>query len=87
MAMVTDYDCWKESEEEVNVDLVIGHLMANSELAKAILRKLIPRIPAERGCSCGRALENAILTQREHISERTVERLEPLVGKYLRAER
>jgi len=87
LAMVTDYDCWKESEEEVNVELVIGHLMANSQLAKAILRKLIPRIPAERGCSCGRALENAILTQREHISGRTVEKLEPLVGKYLRAER
>jgi len=82
LAMVTDYDCWKESEEEVNVELVIGHLVANSSLARKILRKLIPRIPAQRDCACGRALENAILTQKEGISEKTVERLEPIVGKY-----
>jgi len=83
ISMVTDYDCWKETEEEVSVELVIEHLMANSTLAKAILRKLIARIPSERGCSCSRALEDAILTQKEGISEKTVERLEPIVGKYL----
>ena len=83
MAMVTDYDCWKESEEEVSVDMVIGHLMANADLAKKVVRQLIPRIPEKRACQCGSALANAILTQKESISEGAIEKLEPIVGKYL----
>ena len=34
MAMITDYDCWKEEEEAVSVQTVVGHLLANAETAK-----------------------------------------------------
>ncbi|MBT3191578.1 MAG: S-methyl-5'-thioadenosine phosphorylase [Verrucomicrobia bacterium] len=83
MAMVTDYDCWHESEEDVTVDLVISHLMANSALAKAILQDLIPAIAEERSCRCGSALENALLTERGAAPEATKQKLAPIVGKYL----
>jgi len=83
MAMVTDYDCWHESEEDVNVEMLIGHLVANTNLAKEILGELIPRIPEERTCSCASALQSAILTNRESISEENRKRLEPLIGKYV----
>jgi len=36
MAMVTDYDCWNEEEECVNVDMVVEHLSKNAEVAKKI---------------------------------------------------
>lgn len=84
MAMVTDYDCWHESEEDVTVDLVISHLIANSALAKTILQDLIPALPENRPCSCGSALENALLTDRNAAPEATKQKLAPIVGKYLK---
>ncbi len=83
MAMVTDYDCWHESEEDVTVDLVISHLLANSALAKSILQELIPAIPASRDCGCGSALANALLTEKGAAPEATKQKLAPIVGKYL----
>ena len=83
MAMVTDYDCWHETEEDVTVDAVVAHLMANTKLAKEVLRDLIPRIPEGRTCPCAAALATAVLTSREAISEETRHRLRALVGKYL----
>jgi 5'-methylthioadenosine phosphorylase len=83
MAMVTDYDCWHESEEQVTVDLVISHLLANTALAKAVLQELIPAISENRGCGCGSALEHALITERGAAPEETVRKLAPIVGKYL----
>jgi 5'-methylthioadenosine phosphorylase len=83
MAMVTDYDCWHEAEEDVTVDLVISHLLANSALAKSILQELIPSIPEGRGCGCGTALANALLTEKDAAPEATKQKLAPIVGKYL----
>ena len=30
IAMVTDYDCWHEEEEDVTVEMLIGYLQRNS---------------------------------------------------------
>ena len=84
VAMVTDYDCWHESEEDVTVDLVISHLIANSALAKTILQDLIPALPENRSCSCGSALANALLTERNAAPEATKQKLAPIVGKYFK---
>ena len=48
MAMVTDYDCWKEDEAHVTVEMVIANLMKNAATAKAIIAKAIPQIPQTR---------------------------------------
>jgi len=83
MAMVTDYDCWHDTEEDVNVEMLMGHLRANTKRAKSILQALIPTIPEERRCSCGCALASALLTDRQAISMDSRERLAPIIGKYL----
>ncbi|MDA0577840.1 MAG: S-methyl-5'-thioadenosine phosphorylase [Verrucomicrobia bacterium] len=83
MAMVTDYDCWHETEEPVTVQMVIGHLNANTELAKVVLQALIPRLPDVPDCGCGGMLEHALLTPPEAWSPEVVARLRPLVGRYL----
>ena len=44
-------------------------------------------MPRVQDCACGRALETAIITQRDAISPETVLRLAPIVGKYLAAKR
>ena len=38
MAMVTDYDCWHEEEEDVTVEAIIQNLMKNAALAKKIIQ-------------------------------------------------
>ena len=83
LAMVTDYDCWHETEAAVTVETVIAHLQANTALAKEILRDLIPRLTERPDCPCRSALKNAILTRPDMVPDETRHKLEPLVGKYL----
>ena len=83
LAMVTDYDCWHETEEAVSVQAVIAHLMANTELAKAILAELVGELGVERPCGCAHALENAIMTAPDALPAEAKSSLGPLIGKYV----
>lgn len=83
MAMVTDYDCWHEEEGPVNVEMIIGHLMANTALAKEIIAELVIEMPEDRDCRCSSALENAIITDRSAITGKMKEALKPIIGKYV----
>ncbi|ORY37022.1 purine phosphorylase [Rhizoclosmatium globosum] len=44
VCMSTDYDCWREGEEAVNVEAVIANLGANSANAKNLLGHLIQKV-------------------------------------------
>ncbi len=84
VAMVTDYDCWHEEEEDVTAEAVIKTLKSNVEKAKKLVAALIPAIPEERKCPCKDALAYAIITSKEYIPYETLRVLYPIVGKYLR---
>lgn len=84
VAMVTDYDCWHEEEEDVTADAVIKVLMSNVSRAKKLIKELVPRIPENRSCDCGRALETAIITAKDFIPADTLRKLQPIIGKYLK---
>ena len=83
MALVTDYDCWHESEEAVSVELVVGRLSKNASIAQEIVRELVPRLRGARDCACGHALKDAIITNPELIPPSAVDRLSVLVREYL----
>ena len=83
MSMVTDYDCWRESEEVVTVEMIIEHLVANTALAKQIITDLVPSLDAARTCTCGSSLANAIITAKDAIPATARETLGPVVAKYL----
>lgn len=83
MALVTDYDCWHLSEEAVTVETVIGYLMANAAMARTVIKAAIAAMPAVRGCQCGEALKNSIITDRAAIPEAVRGKLDLLVGRYL----
>ncbi len=84
MAHVTDYDVWHETEEAVSVEVLLATLAANTELAQNALRGLIARMAAEkRECECGAALAMSLITQRDLIPAEIIEKLGPIVGKYL----
>jgi 5'-methylthioadenosine phosphorylase len=82
MAMVTDYDAWKEDEAHVTVELVLANLQRNAEQARRIVVEAVRHIPGEAGCSCHEALRNAILTERKLWPARTKAQLALLLRKY-----
>ena len=83
MAMITDYDCWKVEEEPVSAQTVFGHLTSNAEAAKKVLIEAIPRIPAQPDWPEHRALDNALVTERKLWPATTVEKLGPIVARFL----
>jgi 5'-methylthioadenosine phosphorylase len=83
LAMVTDYDCWHESHGAVSLDEVVGNLTKNADNARLIVRDAVKNMPAERKCSCGSALKNAIFTERSLIPAETKQKLSALIGKYV----
>ncbi len=84
LAMVTDYDCWKKDAEEVSVETIINTLEQNARMAQKIIRLAVRKIPARQDCTCARALEKAIITRPDVISDEAKRRLEALIGKYIK---
>jgi len=82
LAMVTDYDCWKTDEAHVTVEMVVENLMRNATLARTIIERCIPQIPARPDWPCHSALKNALMTDRKLWPARTRKELEPLLEKY-----
>jgi 5'-methylthioadenosine phosphorylase len=84
MAHVTDYDVWHVVDAPVTVDIVIRRLAQNVELSRQAVRNLARSINVTRTCTCGSALENTIITHPELIPQATRQKLNLLVGKYLK---
>jgi 5'-methylthioadenosine phosphorylase len=83
MAMITDYDCWKVEEEAVSVQTVLDHLIANAETAKKVLLDVIPQIPTEANWPEHFALDSALVTDRKLWPSATVEKLKPILQRFL----
>ncbi len=82
LALVTDYDCWKEDEAAVEVETLIENLNANSALAKRIIREVVGRIPETPNSAPHRALDTAIFTPRDAWPEQTARDLAPILGRF-----
>lgn len=48
IGMVTDYDCWRESEAHVEVSQVIAQMHANGDLARRTVKAFLAALPRER---------------------------------------
>jgi 5'-methylthioadenosine phosphorylase len=83
MAMITDYDCWKEEEEPVSAQTVFGHLTANAETAKKILVDAIPRVPTQPDWPEHSALDAALTTDRKLWPKSTLQKLKPILGRFI----
>src|SRR4051812_28554 len=83
LAMVTDYDCWHSGHDAVTVDQIIAVLLKNADNACKVLRETVATLPKSRGCKCGAALANAIITDPAKIPPAARERLKLLLDKYL----
>jgi len=83
LALVTDYDVWHETEEDVSVEAVVRILRQNVETAKQLIATAVPQIPEARDCGCAHALQDAIITARDAIPAQVKRDLAPIVGRYL----
>jgi len=83
VAMVTDFDCWHPDHDAVTVQQIIHNLVTNADNATKVLLNALSSVPHARGCRCGSALENAILTDRARIPAETRRDLDLIIGKYL----
>ncbi len=86
-AMVTDYDCWHPEHDSVTLELIIGNLNANVALAKDIIRQVALKLDllAASECHCRDAIACAIITSRDAMPPETVRKMQPIIGKYIKA--
>jgi 5'-methylthioadenosine phosphorylase len=86
LALVTDYDCWRQSEESVTVEMVIAKLNQAAAGVKKLLPLIIDAIPEKReACPCASALATSIITAPSLIPEKTYKKLEIIIGKYIKS--
>jgi len=83
MAMVTDYDAWNEDHDHVTVEQVIEYLHRNTDTARKLLGSIIPKIPEEANWPAHDALKNAVITQRDIWPQETIDKLGPILERYL----
>ena len=86
VAMVTDFDCWHPDHDHVQVADVIAVMKSNSQHARALLARAIPRLgggaePCPHGCD--RALESAVMTAPEVRDPALVRKLDAVAGRVL----
>ena len=84
LSMATDYDCWHEGHDDVTVEDLIETLNNNVDLAKGIIKRVIPEISETRECPCCNALQNAIITPADVITQETKDRLGILIARYIK---
>ena len=86
IAMVTDYDCWHETEEDVSVELVIQNLIKNLDTSKKMIYEITSSLHldnVDNDCECSNALKNAIITNIDSIPNNINEKLSLFTKKYL----
>jgi 5'-methylthioadenosine phosphorylase len=87
VAMVTDYDCWREETEAVSVTNVIEMLHANAGKAKALVAHLASALAqAPRMASpIDTCLDHALITAPEARDPALARKLDAVAGRVLRA--
>ena len=82
LAMVTDYDVW-HAADDVSVEIVIENLQAMASDVADIVAALVEREKGHCQSGCSRALDDAIITSPDSVSDRYWERLGPIARRYL----
>ncbi len=86
IGMVTDYDCWRDTEAPVEVEAVIAQLMANAEQARGLIEALARSLPAERAPSpIDTNLDTAIITPPAARDRAAVAKLDAVCRRVLAA--
>ena len=84
VAMVTDYDCWREGEDHVDVATVVARLGSNAATARAMLVALAQSLPPTRAPSpIDTNLDFAMITAPEARDAALLAKLDAVAGRVL----
>ncbi len=83
LALVTDYDCWHETEEAVSVGAILTIMHKNVETAKQVLRHALNMAKHLGPCTCQTALEHAVITPLTRVSPATKKHYQVLLQRQL----
>lgn len=86
VAMVTDYDCWHDDHEAVDVASVLKIMHGNADKARRLVATLAADFPAHPpACPIGsdKALDYALVTPKEHRDPLMVQKLSIVAGRVL----
>ena len=84
IAMVTDYDCWKDNGESVNVEMVVARMKSNTEALRRMLPDIMAALRARGDCPCRHAARDAIMTDPALIPYDARRRLALFYDRYWR---
>ncbi len=85
VALVTDYDCWHDTEEHVTVEAILATLRHNVALAREMLAVALPLASDASGCRCGQSLQDAIVTAPDRIPKSARAKLALLINRVMPA--
>ena len=80
LALITDYDCWKEDEEPVTVEAVLEIMHKNVEMAQKVLKEFASEFKGRQSCVCRSAAQNAVVTDSRNIPAQLKDKLSILFG-------
>jgi len=84
VAMVTDYDCWREDFEHVQVSHILEVLHGNADLARDLVRRLAQSLPPKRAPSpIDTCLDTALITAPHARDPKAAHRLDAVAGRVL----
>jgi 5'-methylthioadenosine phosphorylase len=85
IGMVTDYDCWRESEAPVEVAEVIAQMHKNGEVARRTVEAFVSALPVERTPSpIDTCLDVALITDPAKRDPALLAKLDAVAGRALR---
>ena len=85
LALATDYDCWHESEADVNVQAILTVLKQNADLARRTVAQLAGLLPPPEQSPAFGATRHALLTPLNALTPEVATRLSWLLEKQLLA--
>ena len=80
LALATDYDCWHESEADVDVQAILRVLKQNADLARRTVAQLAALLPPPQQSPALGATRHAILTPPSALSPEVAARLSWLLS-------
>jgi 5'-methylthioadenosine phosphorylase len=87
IAMVTDYDCWREHEAPVEVEAIIAQLGTNAAKARATVEHFFSQLPPARLPSpIDTVLDFALITDPPHRDPALVAKLDAVAGRALKGQ-
>ena len=84
LALVTDYDCWRERTEAVTADMAMTRLMENAANAQDLIGAVVAELQARPPASAAhQALSSALITPVQAMTTQQRDRLAPLLKRLL----